>query len=77
MRIVGHARIHGVSDADIVHALRHAIAHDPTRHDDRTMYFGPDRAGNLLQVLVAIDEDGEEVVIHAMPITDRYLRFLP
>jgi hypothetical protein len=76
VRIVPHARIHGVPDADMLHAVRHAIATDPTRHDDRTMFFGPDPAGNLLEVLVAVDAD-EEVIIHAQRITARNMRFLP
>ncbi len=77
MRIVEHARIHGVADADMLHAVRHTIAINPTHTDNRTMHFGPDHAGNILQVLVAIDDDESEVIVHAMPITDRYLRFLP
>lgn len=32
---------------------------------------------NLLEVLAAIDEDGEEVAFHAMPIRPIYWRLLP
>jgi hypothetical protein len=33
--------------------------------------LGPDRAGNLLEVVSVVREDGSEIVIHAMPSTGR------
>lgn len=63
-----HARRHGVSDADIGHALAHSVTwvelgDDPPRY----LLAGADRAGNLLE-LVVLDLGGDELVIHAMPL---------
>ena len=53
---------------DIEHALVHTVAwlelgDDPHRY----LLAGPDRSGNLLE-LVVLDVGGEELVIHAMPL---------
>jgi hypothetical protein len=55
---------------EIEHALRNAvvveeIAEDPTRY----LVLGPDRAGRLLELVVA--------VIHAMPMRPKYRHLLP
>jgi len=60
------ARRHGVADEDIKHALAHTVSwvelgDDPWRY----LLAGPDRAGNMLE-LVILDLGGEELVIHAM-----------
>ena len=60
------ARRHGVVDEDIQHALAHAViwvelGDDPWRY----LLAGPDRAGNMLE-LVILDLGGDELVIHAM-----------
>ncbi len=60
------ARRHGVAGEDIEHAAAHSVTwvelgDDPRRY----LLAGPDRAGNLL-VLVVLDLGGEELVIHAM-----------
>jgi hypothetical protein len=60
------ARRHGVVDEDIVHAVNHAVAwlrldDDPPRY----LLAGPDRAGNLLEIVVLEVLDGD-LVIHAM-----------
>jgi hypothetical protein len=60
------ARRHGVADEDIQHALAHTViwvelGHDPWRY----LLAGPDRAGNMLE-LVILDLGGDELVIHAM-----------
>jgi uncharacterized DUF497 family protein len=70
--IVDSARKHGVSDADIDHALDYArhvedIGQDP----DRWLYIGSDYAGNLLEVVVVVRGD-VAVVIHAMRMRDKY-----
>lgn len=56
-------RKHGVDDGDILHAIAHVVAESD---DDEAFYLCPDRAGNLLEVVVVIREDETEVVIHAM-----------
>lgn len=66
------ARKHGSGDDDILHTIRHALV-VRDYGDNRTLYLGPDRAANLLEV-VAILLDGTEVelVIHAMPMRPKY-----
>jgi hypothetical protein len=41
------------------------------------LYLGPDRAGNLLEVVTVQRVDQSEVVIHAMPMRRTYERLLP
>jgi uncharacterized DUF497 family protein len=61
------ARRHGVAAADIQHALDHALAIEDAGEDpDRWLIIGPDRAGNLLEVVVMIAGKETQLVIHAM-----------
>jgi hypothetical protein len=62
------ARRHGVRDDDIKHALSQAVAwvelgEDPSRY----LVVGPDRAGNLLEIVVILLDAGV-LAIHAMPL---------
>ena len=45
MRILPSARKHGISDDDMRHAIYNGL-----EDDELYMLFGPDRAGNLLEV---------------------------
>lgn len=77
MEILPSARRHGVADDDIEHAVVGALAveeigDDPLRH----LVLGPDRAGNLLE-LVILDRPRGPAVIHAMPMRKQYERLLP
>jgi len=68
---------HGVVDEDIQHGLRGAlvideIGEDPTRY----LVLGPDRAGNLLE-LVVLDRPQGPAVIHAMAMSTKYRSLLP
>lgn len=74
MEIYGSARRHGVADADIVHAVEHALAVGE-QDDGKVLYLGPDRAGNLLEVVAVAYSDGE-IVIHAMRMRSKYEPFL-
>ena len=48
------ARNHGVADEDILHALTNAmVVADADEDPDKVLYLGPDRAGNLLEVITA------------------------
>ena len=66
MEIHEPARRHGVAQEDIEHALAHSVAwvelgDDPARY----LLAGPDRSGNLLELVVLV-LGGDELVIHAM-----------
>jgi len=65
------ARKHGVDDADIRHAVEHALvaAEDD---DGKVLYLGPDRAGNMLEVVTVTRTDDTEVAIHAMRMRRSY-----
>jgi hypothetical protein len=57
------ARRHGVDDLDIQHAVEHSLAIEDIGEDpDRWLVIGPDRAGNLLELVVLVDQRGEIVI---------------
>ena len=71
------ARRHGVDDDDITHAIAHPLVIDDLGEDpDRWLGIGPDRAGNLLEIVVLISSDGIEFAIHAMPMRPKYRKLL-
>jgi len=71
------ARNHGVADEDILHAIDHALAiEDAGEESDRWLLIGPDRAGNLLEIVVLTTIEGKQLVIHAMPMRPKYRRLL-
>jgi hypothetical protein len=66
---------HGVSADDALHAAGHALTVYPVGEDDeppRELRLGPDRAGNLLELVVLLLDDGRNLIIHAMPMRPRY-----
>lgn len=71
MDFYASARKHGIADDDAVHAVEHALV---AGEDDegKCLYLGPDRAGNLLEVVSVVRDDGSEVVIHAMRMRRMY-----
>jgi hypothetical protein len=71
-RIHPSARKHGVSDEDILHAIDHALVIEAYEDDVRLLYVGPDSAANLLEVVTVVDQDDDELVIHAMPMQAKY-----
>jgi hypothetical protein len=71
------ARKHGVVEADITHAVDNALAIEDVGEDpDRWLVIGPDRAGNLLEVVILTTVEGNRLAIHAMPMRDRFRRLL-
>ena len=64
----------------MVHAVTHALVVTDMGDDDsplRTLVLGPDRAGNMLEVIVLHFDDGREMAIHAMPMRSHYRGLLP
>lgn len=71
------ARKHGVADDDIVHAVEHAVVVADADDDlDKALYLGPDRAGNLLEVVTVVRLAEPDLVIHAMPMRSTYAPLL-
>ena len=62
---------HGIREDSMMHALRNPIRIE-SLDEGFTMFVGPDRAGNLLEVGV-IDSDRGPVIVHAMPARPKYL----
>lgn len=66
MEIYESARKHGISDEDIQHGVEHAAVVADDVEESKVLYLGPDRAGNLLEIVSVLREDDTEIVIHAM-----------
>ena len=77
MEVRESARKHGVEDRDIQHAIDHALVIEDAGEDpDRWLVIGPDRAANLLEVVVLVTVENTQLAIHAMPLRARYRRLL-
>ena len=76
LEIYRSAYRHDIQEPDIRHAVTHAVVVDDA-DDETTLHLGPDRAGNLLEVVTVIRNDGSEVAIHAMRMRAGYRRLLP
>ena len=66
---------HDVVEEDIVHALARTLAEfDLGDYDSptRKLVLGPDRAGNLLEIVVLSFDDDRKMVIHAMRMRSKY-----
>jgi hypothetical protein len=73
------ARKHGVDDADIAHAVTLRLYEGEVESDEppiRILYLGPDRAGNLLEIVCIERDDGSELAIHAMRMRPQYQKLL-
>ena len=64
--------------------IQHAAAHplvvvdvDPDADPPKLLVIGPDRAGNLLEVVMLTLADDRVLVIHAMPLRRVYYDLLP
>lgn len=71
VEISSSAREHGIGDVDIVQAVGHAVVAGG-QDDGRVLCLGPDRAGNLLEVVTALRDDGTEIVSRAMRVRRSY-----
>lgn len=75
MDIEASARKHGVSDDDMLHALRHHWRAFETDDDAVTMFIGPSTSADPLEVGVVTDDDGT-ALIHAMRARPKFLKGL-
>lgn len=80
MKILASARKHGVTNRSINHAFTHLLGRFDMGDEEppiRYLVFGPDVAGNIIEPIVVVLDDGSEMTIPAMPIRSRYLYLLP
>jgi uncharacterized DUF497 family protein len=67
-----HVGQHGVEPEAAEDVVEEATAPYPRRiGEDKLLVWGPDSAGDLLQVVFVLDEDGSAYILHARPLTDR------
>jgi hypothetical protein len=52
------------------------VVDDLGEDPDRWLVIGPDRAANPLEVIVLVTAEGDEVIIHAMPLRAVYRKLL-
>ncbi|MDE0701219.1 MAG: hypothetical protein F4Y27_00365 [Acidimicrobiaceae bacterium] len=79
MEIHRSAFKHGLDETSILHALNNAVSIidlDPDADPPKVLLIGPDRTGNLIEV-IWLDLDEEELVIHAMPLRSVFYELLP
>lgn len=61
----------------MLHAVELALAVEDVGEDpDRWLVLGPNRAGNLIELVVLVNQEGDEIIIHAMPMRAQYRRLL-
>jgi hypothetical protein len=73
------ANRHGVSDADVRHAVARPIVEvdlDPDADPPEVLVVGPDRAGNVLEVILLMLADDGLLAIHAMRLRKTYYPLL-
>jgi hypothetical protein len=69
------AHKHGVSTLDIQHATTHAIQtfqYFDELDRERILVIGPDRSGNLLELIATIRPDQTARVFHAMKLRPKF-----
>jgi hypothetical protein len=77
VEVLSSAFRHDVEDDDIQHGGKNAVVIEEVADDPiRYLVPGPDRGGNLLE-LVVLDRPQGPAVIHAMAMTEQYRHLLP
>lgn len=77
MEIHPSARRHGIADDEMLHAIDHSLVVDDLGEDpDRWLVIGPDQAAKLLELVVLVTAEGDELIIHAMPLRTVYRKLL-
>ena len=70
--IAPSARKHGIADADVLHACRHATL---VAVDDKGLHMaiGPTHAGNLVEIGYVVGTDDIGVIVQAMHARPKFL----
>jgi hypothetical protein len=77
VEIHASARRHGIGDDDMRHACAHSlIVEDLSEDPDRWLVIDPDRAGNFVEIVVLVTQEGIEMINHAMPMRPIYQKLL-
>lgn len=76
------ARKHGIPEKDTRHAATDALVcylldDEGQGGPTRELRLGPDRAGNLLEIVVLLLDGGEGLIIHSMRMRPKYRPLLP
>jgi hypothetical protein len=74
------AHKHGIDADTILHALDHVLTVidlEPEADPRKVLAIGPDRAGNLLEIIWIELADDVDLVIHAMPLRPTFYDLLP
>jgi len=66
---------HNVNKEDIIHALKHRT-HDALVEElpDKWAVIGPNRAGNLLELIYTEIDENSICVYHAMDVRDSFIK---
>lgn len=77
MEIAESARKHGMTDAEIIHALDNAIRFVEYEYqgEERLLVIGPGRGDRLLE-LVAVPVDSPTRIIHADKLRPKFYDYL-
>ena len=71
---------HGISRPQISHAADHLVTLadlDPYSDPPKVLLIGPDKAGNLLELIALVLEGDELLIIHAMRLRPQFFALLP
>jgi hypothetical protein len=80
LRLHRSAFRHGIGEDAIRHARRRAVVIidlEPEADPPKVLAIGPDRAGNLIEMVWLEMDGGEELMIHAMPMRRGFAALLP
>jgi uncharacterized DUF497 family protein len=70
-----HVAQHGIEAEAAEHVVEAAEAPYPRRiGEEKLLVWGPNPAGDLVQVIFVLDEDGSAYILHARPLTEREKR---
>ena len=77
MIIIDSAFKHGISENDIKHAYENAISSiELEEFPPKVMLFGFDTKGNALEIGYFINDNGDEIIMHAMKLRKIYQKYM-